>query len=127
MMIFVTSVFGLLVAEPAAAAFTPHTPLASRTHHQRNNNGERFMVMHMDMPPASKSVELSVIQQSGVPPADVRYSDFLRLVNADRIEKVTFSAGGTQLLGVDVDGVRVKIAALPDDPSLLTALTEHKV
>ena len=60
-------------------------------------------------------------------PSEVRYSDFLRLVDADRIEKVTFSSDGTQLLGVDVDGARVKIEALPSDPDLLTQLTSHKV
>ena len=124
----VTAVFGLLMAEQVAA-FTPqYTPLA-RTHRQRNNNGQRLvMAVDMDMPPISTSVELPpVIKQSGVGPADVRYSDFLRLVNANRIEKVTFSADGTQLLGVDLDGVRIKIEALPNDPSLLTELTEHKV
>ena len=57
----------------------------------------------------------------------VRYSDFLKLVNADRIEKVTFSADGTQLLGVDAEGVRLAIEALPNDPDLLTQLTSHKV
>ena len=85
------------------------------------------MSMAVDMPPASTSIELPVIKQTGAGPADVRYSDFLRLVSANRIEKATFSADGTQLLGVDVDGVRVKIESLPNDPSLLTELTDHKV
>lgn len=86
--------------------------------------------MALDMPPApsSSSGDLPVIQQNSYgQPADVRYSDFLRLVNADRIEKVTFSADGTQLLGVDADGARIKIEALPNDPDLLTQLTKHKV
>jgi len=48
-------------------------------------------------------------------------------VDGDRIEKVTFSADGTQLLGVDVDGTRIKLEALPNDPDLLTQLTSHKV
>jgi ATP-dependent Zn protease len=60
-------------------------------------------------------------------PTDIRYSDFLKLVNANRIEKVTFSADGTQLLGVDADGTRLKIEALPNDPDFLTQLTSHKV
>jgi hypothetical protein len=30
-------------------------------------------------------------------------------------------------LGVDVDGVRLKIESLPNDPDLLTQLTAHKV
>jgi hypothetical protein len=74
------------------------------------------------------AVDLPVVQQnSNGAPADVRYSDFVKLVNGDRMEKVTFSADGTQLLGVDVDGVRVKLEALPNDPELLTQLTTHKV
>merc|ERR1712127_676266 len=43
------------------------------------------------------------------------------------IEKVTFSSDGTQLLGVDVDGTRLKIQSLPNDPDLLSQLTNHKV
>merc|ERR1719384_987968 len=82
----------------------------------------------MDAPPApAASPELPVLVSSRGSPADVRYSDFLKLVNADRIEKVTFSADGTKLLGIDTDGVRVKIEALPNDPDLLTSLTTHKV
>jgi cell division protease FtsH len=85
--------------------------------------------MAADMPPPPQSTsDLPVIQASAYgAPTDVRYSDFLKLVNADRLEKVTFSADGTQLLGVDVDGARLKIEALPNDPDLLTQLTQHKV
>ena len=85
------------------------------------------MAMDMDAPPAAKAPELPVLQSRGGAPVDVRYSDFLRLVNADRVEKVTFSADGTKLLGVDTDGVRIKIDSLPNDPSLLNELTSHKV
>merc|ERR1719478_1573049 len=70
---------------------------------------------------------MPVIQSRGGAPVDVRYPDFLKLVNGDRIEKVTFSADGTQLLGVDTDGTRIKLEALPNDPDLLTQLTTHKV
>jgi len=66
-----------------------------------------------------------VVSRGGV--ADVRYSDFLKMVNGDKVEKVTFSADGTQLLGVDTDGTRIKIEALPNDPDLLNSLTGHKV
>merc|ERR1719273_1424230 len=80
------------------------------------------------MPPAPEAKpELPVLENRGGVPVDVRYSDFLKLVNADRIEKVTFSADGTKLLGVDADGVRVKIESLPNDPDLLASLTSHKV
>lgn len=86
--------------------------------------------MALDMPPADAAVtkaEVPVIQRSQYGPTDVRYSDFLKLVGNDKIEKVTFSADGTQLLGVDVDGTRLKIESLPNDPDLLTQLTAHKV
>jgi hypothetical protein len=49
------------------------------------------------------------------------------MVKANKIEKVTFSLDGTQLLGVDTDGSWIKIEALPNDPQLLTDLTLHKV
>merc|ERR1719362_192558 len=84
----------------------------------------------MDTPPApdlSSNTNLPVIESRGGAPVDVRYSDFLKLVNGDRIEKVTFSADGTQLLGVDTDGTRIKLEALPNDPDLLSQLTAHKV
>jgi ATP-dependent Zn protease len=86
----------------------------------------------MDMPvPAATTTttsDLPAVQPNTYgQPSDIRYSDFLKLVNNDRIEKVTFSSDGTQLLGVDTDGVRVKIEALPNDPDLLTQLTSHKV
>jgi len=95
--------------------------------------------MALDMPPAEpssdavvtsikQSTDLPVIKQNSMgQPSDVRYSEFLKLVNADKIEKVTFSADGDQLLGVDVDGDRLKIQALPNDPNLLNQLTTHKV
>ena len=118
-----TATMGLLLAEQAAA-FAPFTPISQK--HNTRSESSRFMAMDVDMP-AANNVEVPVIQKSSYGPTDVRYSDFLRLVNGDKIEKVTFSADGTQLLGVDVDGTRVKIEALPNDPDLLTQLTAHKV
>lgn len=76
---------------------------------------------------ANTNTEIPVLKSRGGAPVDVRYSDFLRLVNADRVEKVTFSSDGTKLLGVDTDGVRLKIESLPNDPTLLNELTSHKV
>ena len=94
------------------------------------NVGARSNTHLFDMPSApaaDSSVEMPVIQSRGGAPVDVRYSDLLKLVNGDKIEKVTFSADGTQLLGVDTDGNRIKLEALPNDPDLLTQLTSHKV
>jgi len=87
----------------------------------------RFMSMDLDIPPPQTAPNIPVLQSRGGEPVDVRYSDFLKLVNADRIEKVTFAADGTKLLGVDVEGTRLKIEALPNDPDLLTQLTNRKV
>jgi hypothetical protein len=123
MKFYLATVMGLLLAEQTAA-FVPQSPLARRA-----NTGSSSLFMAADMPPATQSdvpaVQVQASQNTG--PADVRYSDFLKLVNDGRIEKATFSADGTQLLGVDVDGARLKIESLPNDPSLLTELTSHKV
>ena len=123
MKFFLATVMGLLLAEQTAA-FVPQSPLARRA----NTGSSRRLMAAADMPPATQS-GISVVQAppSQYGPADVRYSDFLKLVNAKRIEKVTFSSDGTQLLGVDVDGARLKIEALPNDPSFLTELTSHDV
>jgi len=112
-------------------AFAPPTKLSSRI----VSTTPSKLSMALDMPPAEStsvqveaaSSDLPIIQSRGGAPVDVRYSDFLKLVNGDRIEKVTFSADGTQLLGVDTDGTRIKLEALPNDPDLLTQLTTHKV
>jgi hypothetical protein len=114
----VATVMGLLLAEKAAA-FAPSGPFTKKQH----SNSGRFMAM--DMPPATN--EVPVVQKSSYGPVDVRYSEFVKMVNGDKIEKVTFSSDGTQLLGVDVDGTRVKIESLPNDPDLLSSLTTHKV
>lgn len=58
---------------------------------------------------------------------DWRYSEFIRAVEKDQVEKVTFSADGQRLLAVDTDGNRFKLDALPNDPDLLKTLTSHKV
>lgn len=123
------SVFALAVSSSwtGAAAFTPANRLP-RFSSKPTKLSPRQMSMDMDMPPAPEAKpDIPVIQSRGGAPVDVRYSDFLKLVNADRVEKVTFSADGTKLLGVDTDGVRLKIEALPNDPELLTELTSHKV
>lgn len=113
----IAAMTALLLSEQTSAFVSPSSPFSS-------SNTKTYMAA--DMPPAASS-NLPVIQKSQYGPTDIRYSDFLTLVDADKIEKVTFSADGSQLLGVDVDGTRVKIEALPNDPALLTELTEHKV
>ena len=69
----------------------------------------------------------TVERRAGGAPSIVRYSEFLKLVDQNEIEKVTFSSDGTKLLAVDTDGGRIAINALPNDPDLLTQLTSHKV
>ena len=106
-----------------AAAFSPASTLPRVA-----PSTARFMAMEEAPAAAAANADnLPVIQSRGGAPVDVRYSDFLKLVNGDRIEKVTFSADGTQLLGVDVDGTRLKLPSLPNDPDLLQQLTAHKV
>lgn len=116
---------GTFLLNSSVSAFVP-----SQTHSAPRSNARtssRFMAMEeAPAAPAAQS-DIPVIQSRGGAPVDVRYSDFLKLVNADRVEKVTFSSDGTQLLGVDTEGVRIKIEALPNDPDLLTQLTSHKV
>jgi cell division protease FtsH len=58
---------------------------------------------------------------------NLRYSDLLKMVDGDALEKVTFSSDGQQLLGITKDGMRIKLDALPNDPELLTQLTNHNV
>ena len=116
----VATIVALLLADQSSG-FVPQARRHARSY---GSSTSRFMAI--DMPPAVQN-DLPVIQNSQYGPVDVRYSDFVKLVKADRIEKVTFSADGQQLLGVDVDGARVKIEALPNDPDLLTELTTHKV
>jgi cell division protease FtsH len=114
---------GLLLSDKVSAFAPPAKRRKGNTYDSR-----RSMAMDMpDMPAVSPQADVPVIQKNQYGPSDVRYSDFLRLVDADKIEKVTFSSDGSQLLGVDVDGTRLKIEALPNDPSLLSELTQHKV
>ena len=110
---FGIAVVSALLLADEALSFMPQSPLSfSRT---RPLN-------------AVSPADLPVVQANPYgQPTDVRYSDFLKLVNSDRIEKVTFSSDGQQLLGVDVDGARIKIEYLPNDPSLLSDLTKHNV
>uniref|UniRef100_A0A6S9BBK1 AAA+ ATPase domain-containing protein n=1 Tax=Ditylum brightwellii TaxID=49249 RepID=A0A6S9BBK1_9STRA len=125
----VLSIVSVLQVLGSGSAFAPATKVQSRNVVSRTSSA-RFMAMDMDAAPATQinnNDNLPVIQTRGGAPADVRYSDFLKLVNADKIEKVTFSADGTQLLGIDTDGDRIRIEALPNDPELLTQLTSHKV
>jgi len=111
---------------PGSNAFAPmHKPTGATW---SSATGPLSMAMDMppaDMPPAD-GLPVVTVNKYGQP-TDLRYSEFLKLVDANRVEKVTFSADGTQLLGVDVDGARIKIAALPNDPELLQTLTSHKV
>lgn len=125
-----TTVIALLVARPGDAFVSP--PTSSYHGSASSSSSARFVSADLPSPPPTNNninnKNIPIVQPNPYgQPTDVRYSDFCKLVNADRIEKVTFSSDGTQLLGVDVDGIRVKIEALPNDPDLLTQLTVHKV
>jgi cell division protease FtsH len=122
----ITLAMSLLLADQAAAFVPQSLPKAKRSSYKSSSSQ---LYMAADMPPQAASETLVPVVKSNQygQPSEVRYSEFLKMVNGDRIEKVTFSADGSQLLGVDVDGARVKIEALPNDPELLTQLTSHKV
>jgi cell division protease FtsH len=124
----VAAVVGLLLSEHhQSLAFSPVSSSSFSTRRTRSKTAQSMATMDSP-PPPSENNNLPVITQNAYgQPTDVRYSDFLKLVNADKIEKVTFSADGTQLLGVNVDGARLKIESLPNDPDLLSQLTTHKV
>jgi len=127
-----TAVMALLMTEQTSA-FSTFTPM--KTNYKSSSSASSSLSMAIDMPPAEATSVVSTVAESSTPvitkstygPTDVRYSDFLKLVDGNKIEKVTFSADGTQLLGVDVDGTRLKIESLPNDPELLSQLTGHKV
>jgi len=134
----------LLLAEQTNA-FAPSSPVktnyrtsSSTKSSPKSSSSSSSLSMAIDIdvgdvaaPPSSVAIEQKapemIVKNPGGGPSDVRYSEFLRLVDGDKIEKVTFSSDGTQLLGVDVDGTRLKIQSLPNDPDLLTQLTSHKV
>jgi len=127
-----TAVLSLLLAEQVSA-FTPHSPV---TNSYKSSSSSSTLKMALDVDPSQIAAPAAVaenapvqmvVKSPGGGPTDVRYSEFLRLVDGDKIEKVTFSSDGTQLLGVDVDGTRLKIQSLPNDPDLLSQLTNHKV
>ena len=114
-----------LALSSSVESFAPASSVASRI------NSARFA--GPDMPPPQPAIVQTttanpILQSnpSGAP-ATVRYSEFLKLIDSDKIEKVTFSADGSQLLGVGVEGTRLSIESLPNDPDLLGQLTKHKV
>jgi len=112
------ALLGLVYSVQETNAFSTNGILRS------NASSNTIRQMAMEQAPPAENAPI-VRTRGGV--ADVRYSDFLKLVNSDKVEKVTFSADGTQLLGVDTEGTRIKIEALPNDPDLLNSLTTHKV
>ena len=124
-----TAVMALLLAEQTTA-FSTFTPIKTN---YKSSSSSSSLSMAIDTPPAEATTitttdsSTPVVQKSQYGPTDIRYSDFLKLVDGDKVEKVTFSADGTQLLGVDNDGTRLKIESLPNDPGLLSQLTDHKV
>mmetsp|Transcript_39802 Transcript_39802/g.48488 ORF Transcript_39802/g.48488 Transcript_39802/m.48488 type:complete len:206 (+) Transcript_39802:2-619(+) len=78
-------------------------------------------------PPPSSRQKPGIVKPSSSSPSPIRYSHFLKLVNAGRVEKVTLTSDGTSLLGINKDGTKIRIDTLPSDVGLLTQLTRHKV
>eukprot|EP00542_Grammatophora_oceanica_P010187 CAMPEP_0194047232 /NCGR_PEP_ID=MMETSP0009_2-20130614/23640_1 /TAXON_ID=210454 /ORGANISM="Grammatophora oceanica, Strain CCMP 410" /LENGTH=383 /DNA_ID=CAMNT_0038692781 /DNA_START=68 /DNA_END=1216 /DNA_ORIENTATION=+ len=87
--------------------------------------------MALDMPQApnpAKVVDVPTLEKTqGGTPTDVRYSDFIKLVRANKVERVTVNGEGESLLGIDTEGVRFQIEQLPGDPDMFKELNEHNV
>ena len=105
----------LSLLTPGACFMTPHS-FAVRSRGTHVSRGSVSSLKAMEMPPpqsdstvTSAQVSLVTQTQSTLAPQNIRYSDFLKSVNSNTYEKVTFSSDGTKLLAVDVDGNRVKI------------------
>mmetsp|Transcript_7370 Transcript_7370/g.15404 ORF Transcript_7370/g.15404 Transcript_7370/m.15404 type:complete len:742 (-) Transcript_7370:217-2442(-) len=76
---------------------------------------------------AADAAPPAIVRQQDASTTRWRYSEFIKEVLADNVEKVTFSSDGQQLLAIDTDGNRHKLDAIPNDPELLNTLTSHKV
>lgn len=118
----------VLHATPPSSAHPP-----PQYHHHHYRQGE----------PSIRSAIRTM--RKGTPIQDVRYSQFLKLVNKKRIEKVTFNADGTQLIGQlyppkkqkffsfkktrqqPQPQQQIRINHLPNDPELLTTLTNYNI
>lgn len=128
----------------AAAMHTPFAPALSMKagdFHPANSLGALLAAatiafsssaLAIDLPPSAASVAdappAPVLKPQSVQTVEeIRYTDFLKAVENDEIEKVSFSYDGRKLTAVDTDGVRVRMDAIPNDPELLTILTKHKV
>ena len=76
---------------------------------------------------AADATPPAIVRQQDASTTRWRYSEFIKEVLGDNVEKVTFSSDGQQLLAIDTDGNRHKLEAIPNDPELLNTLTSHKV
>merc|ERR1719181_755359 len=76
---------------------------------------------------AADAAPPAIVRQQESSTTQWRYSEFIKEVLGDNVEKVTFSSDGQQLLAIDTDGNRHKLEAIPNDPELLNTLTSHKV
>jgi len=120
-----------LHATPPMDAYPP--PPIHRQHPNAHNNNKqsiRSAIRNM---------------RRGTPIQDVRYSQFLKLVNNKQIDKVTFSSDGTSCVGhlcppkrklfsfkktrqqIHQQQQQVRINHLPNDPVLLDTLTRYNV
>eukprot|EP00581_Thalassiosira_minuscula_P027847 CAMPEP_0183756642 /NCGR_PEP_ID=MMETSP0739-20130205/5173_1 /TAXON_ID=385413 /ORGANISM="Thalassiosira miniscula, Strain CCMP1093" /LENGTH=736 /DNA_ID=CAMNT_0025993887 /DNA_START=68 /DNA_END=2278 /DNA_ORIENTATION=+ len=103
--------------------------------------------------PSIKSAIRTMRKGTGGYIQDMRYSQFLKLINKGKVEKVTFNSDGTQLIGQlrppkrsifssftttkarqrttatssHEPQQRIRIQHLPNDPTLLTTLTDYNI
>eukprot|EP01023_Acetabularia_acetabulum_P046648 TRINITY_DN4832_c0_g1_i1.p1 TRINITY_DN4832_c0_g1~~TRINITY_DN4832_c0_g1_i1.p1 ORF type:complete len:714 (-),score=210.84 TRINITY_DN4832_c0_g1_i1:195-2336(-) len=87
-------------------------------------------VQSLDLKSQSQLKDAPVVSSessSGLPEGNLwRYSDFIRSVQAGKIERVRFSKDGSQLQLTAIDGRRAQVT-LPNDPDLVDILAKNGV
>eukprot|EP00985_Skeletonema_marinoi_P007634 scaffold3375_cov97-Skeletonema_marinoi.AAC.1 len=133
-----------------AAANPPYQPY----HHYQQSPSAASQYNNQWQQQSTSTATRSARKGTGGYIQDVRYAEFLKLVAKRKIEKVTFNSDGTQLIGqlarpkptkkswfwksnktkytehqqyTTQQPAQIRIQHLPDDPSLLSTLTDHKI
>jgi len=135
-----------LPAKPTTALYAAANPPYQPYHHYQQSSPDNQWRQQSSTSPATRKGTGGFVQ-------DIRYGEFLKLVAKRRIKKVTFNSDGTQLIGQLVrpkpkkswfwkrtkttngqqqqyatqQPTQIRIQQLPNDPSLLSTLTDYKI
>jgi cell division protease FtsH len=134
----------LTPTKPTTALYAAANPPYQPYHHYQQSPNNQWQQQSINQA-ATRSAQ----KGTGGFVHDVRYAEFLKLVAKRKIEQVTFSTDGTQLIGQLVrpkpkkswfwkntkttnrqqytQPTQIRIQQLPNDPSLLSTLTDYKV